>query len=626
PDEVGNLFSNDEYLRQRYPRSVLCLPLAKQSKLIGILYLENKLAAGVFTAKRLAMVEMLASQAAISLDHARLYSELGLAHARLECEVNERLRAEAAVRRSEAYLAEAQRLSRTGSFGWELPSGKLYWSEETFRIFGVDPATEPTLELVLERSHPEDRVLVRLAIDRVLREQKVAFAPFEHRLLMQDGSVKHLRVWGRVVTNTNESGGVELFGAVTDITEQKRAEEKLRRSQAYLAEAESLSKSGSWAWNPATKEITHWSQQRYRLFGFDPEAGIPTFDAILQRIHPEDRRKWLENAKDIIHEKRDSDLEFRVVLPGGEIKHFYGVGHPVFSEPGELVEIIGAAIDITERKRAEEQQRELQAQLTHLTRVVTMGELLTSIAHEINQPLAAIANNSSACVRWLDSRNLEEARQSASLVIADAHRAGEIISRIRALAKNAPPQMVWLDLNQTIPEVIAIVDGELKRTGVLLETRLADDLPLIKGDRVQLQQVLLNLVINAVEAVSVTEAPRELWITSAKVSVTEESERRTHADLSLAVRPSSLEPERQGPIPSVLVCVADSGPGLDPNTLDQLFDPFYTTKPNGLGMGLAISRSIVEAHGGRLWATANVPRGAVFQFTLPIADAPAYWQ
>jgi len=252
--------------------------------------------------------------------------------------------------------------------------------------------------------------------------------------------------------------------------------------------------------------------------------------------------------------------------------------------------------------------------------------LLTSIAHEINQPLAAIANNSSACVRWLDSRILEEARQSASLVIADAHRAGEIISRIRALAKNAPPQMVWLDLNQTIPEVIAIVDGELKRTGVLLETRLADDLPLIRGDRVQLQEVLLNLVINAVEAVSVTEAPRELWITSAKVSVTEESERRTHADLSLAVRPSSLEPERQGPIPSVLVCVADSGPGLDPNTLDQLFDPFYTTKPNGLGMGLAISRSIVEAHGGRLWATANVPRGAVFQFTLPIADAPAYWQ
>ncbi|HTD15825.1 MAG TPA: PAS domain-containing protein, partial [Chthoniobacterales bacterium] len=535
--QVVNVFSNDNYLTQRRPRSVLCLPLANQAKLIGILYLENKLAAGAFTPERLVVLELLAAQAAISLHHARLYSELSRANARLESEVGERLRAEAAVRRNQAYLSQAQRLSRTGSFGWELSTGKQYWSEETFRIYGVDPSIEPTLELVLERTHPEDRALVRQEMDRVSREHKADSSPVEHRLLMPDGSVKYLRTWGRV--STNESGSLELFGAVLDVTEQKWAEEELRRSQTYLAEAESLSKSGSWAWNPATKEITHWSQQRCRLFGFDPEAGIPTFEAILQRIHPEDRRKWLENANDIIREKRDSDLEFRVVLPGGEINHFYGVGHPVFSESGELVEIIGTAIDITERKRAEEQQRELQAQLTHLTRVVTMGELLTSIAHEINQPLAAIANNSSACVRWLDSRNLEEARQSASLVIADAHRAGEIISRIRALAKNAPPQMVWLDLNQTIPEVIAIVDGELKRTGVLLETRLADDLPRIRGDRVQLQQVMLNLVINAVEAVSVTEAPRELWITSAKVSVTEESERRTHADLSLAVRPGS---------------------------------------------------------------------------------------
>src|SRR5208337_1809221 len=278
-------FQTIEYLRQRRPRSVLCLPLEKQTKLIGILYLENNLAPRVFTPKRLAMLELLASQAAISLDHARLYSGLSPANARLEREVNERLRAEAAVRRSEAYLSEAQRLSRTGSFGWELSSEKQYWSEETFRIFGFDPTTEPTLELMLQRTHPEDRALVRQAMDRVSREGKTD-SSLEHRLLMPDGSVKYLRAWGRLLIN--ESGSLELVGAVMDITEQKRAEEELRRSQAYLAEAESLSKSGSWALKPATKEITYWSQERYHLFAVDPEAGTPSFEAILQRINPED--------------------------------------------------------------------------------------------------------------------------------------------------------------------------------------------------------------------------------------------------------------------------------------------------------------------------------------------------
>lgn len=327
---VLNLFSEDEYVRQRRPRSILCLPLIKQTKLIGILYLENKLTAGVFTPKRLAMVEILASQAAISLDHARLYSELSHANAKLEREVNERLRAEAAVRRSEAYLSEAQRLSSTGSFGCEISSGKQYWSEETFRIFGFDPTTEPTLELVLQRTHPEDRALVRQAIDRISREGKTD-SSLEYRLLMPDGSVKHLRAWGRL--SMNESGSLELFGAVMDITEQERAEEELRRSQAYLAEAESLSKSGSWALNPSTKEITYWSQERYHLFGFDPEEGIPSFEAVLERIHPEDRIRWLETTEEA--ESRDSGVDFRVVLLGGEMKHLHGVGHPVFNESGE---------------------------------------------------------------------------------------------------------------------------------------------------------------------------------------------------------------------------------------------------------------------------------------------------
>ena len=487
---TNTLFSEDEYLRQRHPKSVLCLPLLKQSKLISVLYLENNLAPRVFTPKRVAMLELLASQAAISLDHARLYSELSRANIRLESEINERLRAEAAVRRSEAYLMES----------------------------------------------------------------------------------------------------------------------------------ESLSKCGSWAWNPATKEITHWSQERYRLFGFDPKAGIPSFEAILQRIHPEDRTKWLENGEEAIRERRDSDLEFRVVLPDGEIKHLYGVGHPVFSESGELVEVMGLGIDITERKRAERELRqkevslrEAQSNLAHISRLTTMGVLAASIVHEVNQPIAGIVTNANAALRWLAGEvpNLNETGETIRRIVRDGKRAGEIVGRIRALAKKAPPQKDWLDLNQAIGEVIAIARSELQRHRVSLQTQLANDLPLITGDRIQLQQVILNLLVNAIEAISeVSEGPRELWVSSQKVAeIPDEANQGKFASESSAGAART----------HVLIAVRDSGAGLDASALNRLFDAFYTTKSQGLGMGLLISRSIVEAHGGRLWAKANVPRGAVFQFTLPIS-------
>jgi C4-dicarboxylate-specific signal transduction histidine kinase len=220
--------------------------------------------------------------------------------------------------------------------------------------------------------------------------------------------------------------------------------------------------------------------------------------------------------------------------------------------------------------------------------VATLGELTASIAHEINQPLAAVVNNATACVHWLAAQNLEEARQCAEFVIADGHRAGEIIARIRALAKKAPSRKDWVDVNDTILEVIALARSQVQSNGVLLRTRLGEDLPLILGDRIQLQQVLLNLIINAIEAMNDVRDARELSISSAN------------------------DDSR-----NVLVAVRDSGPGLDPRNLDRLFQAFYTTKPHGMGMGLAISRSIVEAHGGRLWVTPNEPHGAVFQFTLP---------
>jgi C4-dicarboxylate-specific signal transduction histidine kinase len=255
-----------------------------------------------------------------------------------------------------------------------------------------------------------------------------------------------------------------------------------------------------------------------------------------------------------------------------------------------MMATIGSQIgQFTERKRAEEALHQAQAELAHVTRVATLGELTASIAHEINQPLGAVVNNASACVRWLAAQNLEEARQSAARIIADGHRAAEIIARIRALAKRAPPHKDWLDLNATIRDVLALARSEVHRHGVALETHLAAEVPCILGDRIQLQQVLLNLIMNAIEAMSGAGAgPRVLGVSSEPVAATE-----------------------------VVIAVRDSGPGFEPQHLDRLFDAFYTTKPHGLGLGLAISRLMIEAHGGRLGATANEGRGATFQFTLP---------
>ena len=258
-----------------------------------------------------------------------------------------------------------------------------------------------------------------------------------------------------------------------------------------------------------------------------------------------------------------------------------------------MLATIGSQIgQFIERKRAEEALREAQAELGRVARLTTMGELTASIAHEINQPLGAVVNDATACVRWLAAQNLEEARQSAAMVIEAAHRAAEIIGRIRALAQKAPPEKNWLDLNDTIRDVIALARSELQGHRVLLRPELRGDLPPILADRIQLQQVLLNLMMNAIEAMSgVGEGQRELVVRSAR----DESK-------------------------SVLVAVQDSGPGPDPKSLERLFDAFYTTKAHGLGLGLAISRRIIEAHGGRLWATANAPRGAIFQFTLPVGE------
>ena len=394
----------------------------------------------------------------------------------------------------------------------------------------------------------------------------------------------------RMLTNIRERERVE-DALREQLTERRRAEEELRRSEAYLAEGQRISHTGSWGWNVATGEL-FWSQEHFRIFGFDPETAKPSYPMFLERIHPKDRLFVEQTLDRAVRERSDLEMDYRIVLTDGSTKYLQSLGHPVIRESGDLVEFVGTVMDVTERKRAEEALREAQAELTHITRVTTLGEMTASIAHEINQPLAAVVNNASACLRWLAGQvpNLEEARQSAALIIADGHRAGEIISRIRALAKKAPPQKDWVNINETILEVIALARSEVQGNRVSLQTQLSDDVPLIVGDRIQLQQVILNLITNAIEAMSgVDERPRVVQVGSSK-------------------------DESQG----VRVAVRDSGPGLDPKSLDHLFTAFYTTKPQGMGMGLAISRSIIEAHGGRVWAVPNDGPGATFQFTLHV--------
>jgi len=491
--------------------------------------------------------------------------------------------------RQQAYLAEAQKLTHTASWAWRLSDrSAVHVSGELYRIYGFDPAEgAPTWEEYLERVHPEDRHKWKDTIERTIAEK----ADYDHefRILLANGMVKWIHTVGHpVLSNTGDLEG--FAGSSTDVTERKHAEESLRASEAYLVEAQSLTRTGSCAIDGTSRETVYWSDEMFRLFDFDPQQGLPVFDQWLQRIHPEDREKLkLANEKTFLN-KVNCDVEFRIEKPDGTVKHIQGIGHPVLSPTGELVQVVGTMVDITERKRAEEAHeklRQLEADLAHINRVSTLGEMAASLAHEIKQPIAAAITSANSCVEWLahDPPNLERARAAAARIDKYGNRAANIIDRIRSFYRKSPPQRELVDANGIIDEMITLLNGEATRYSVAMGTELAADLPKITADRVQLQQVFMNLMLNAIEAMK--DSGGELTVKS-------------------ELQDGQLQ-----------FSVSDSGVGLPAEKMDQIFSAFFTTKPQGSGMGLAISRSIAESHGGRLWAAANQGKGATFHFTLP---------
>jgi len=687
-------------------------------------------------------------------------------------DVTKQKRAEAALRRSQAYLAEAQRLSRTGSWAYNRARREItYWTDETYRLLGFDPAAGiPSVEAFLQRIHPEDRTRPSELLESQLREG--ANNELEYRVVLPDGAVRNIHEIGHPVFDA--SGNlVESVGTVIDVTERKRAEEErqahlwllesmdrvnraiqgtndlqammsdvldeilsifdcdrawlvypcdptaaswraqmehtrpdcpgafalgvdlpmdadvagvfqaardssaavrfgpgaerpvpaqlaerfsvqsligmavypkidepymfglhqcsyprvwtaqeerlfqeigrrladalttllmfrnLRESEARLAEAQRVAQIGYWDRDYETNRVT-WSDEAYRLFGLAPQERKITYAVLPGLIHPEDQASVIRAIEDALGGVRRYDVEYRVVRPNGEVRILHSRGDVTRNELGEPRRMFGTVQDVTERKRAEEglreserRYRETQAELAHANRVTTTGQLAASIAHEVSQPIGAVVINAETGLLRLAAQppDLKEARNAFDRIVKAGNQAGQVVGRIRALIQKLPARHDPVEINESIVEVIALTRSEIQRNGVSLRTQLAKGLPLIQGDRIQLQQVILNLFVNAIEAMKgVSEETRELLIS-------------TEEDGSDGVR----------------VAVRDSGPGLSPESLERLFDPFYTTKPSGMGMGLSICRSIIDAHGGRVWAGANAPKGAVFQFTLPAA-------
>ena len=509
-------------------------------------------------------------------------------------------RAEGELRRSKIYLLNAQKLSHTGSVGLRLSDGQIFWSEETARIYGYDPALQPTMEMVLQRVHPEDVEVLSQVFGRAMHGG--ASFDFEHRLLMPDGSVKYLRNVAHSVID--DMGNEEVLGVVTDITEQRQANAALEEALARIKKSEdqlqtTIDTIPTLVWSSPEDGVGNFFSKRWLDYtGLSHEEAQGTGWVVA--IHPDDLGTLTGTWTKIRASGKEGGLEARLRRFDGVYRWFLFRAAPLRGPTTNDVVWYGTNTDIEDLKQAEAELRrreadlrKAQAELAHVTRVTTMGELAASIAHEVNQPIAGIVLNSNACMRWLarlkeEPATLAAAREALQRIIRDGTRAGEVISRIRALFKKTETAKEALDINEVIREVIVLSRSEMEKRRVTLRLDVAPDLPRVLGDRVQLQQVMINLILNGIEAMSAVEGRSREMIVG------------THV-------------HQEG---QVLVTVCDSGVGFDPASTEQLFAAFYTTKPGGLGMGLSISRSIVENHGGRLLGSPNAGPGATFQFTI----------
>ena len=564
-------------------------PVAEGTVSITVLHLGIRDNVGVFVAgsrrsefptetERL-LLQVATNQAAIALQEARSAQE-------------ERSRAQAALQEVEQrFRMMADSISEVIWVRALEPERVLYTSPSFERIWGLSLDDLYRNQcLWTDAVHPEDRERVNNTSSLWMAGPGVSHHVVEYRIVRPDGDVRWIHERG--VLERDENGKpVGVSGISTDITERKRGEEALRRSEAYLAAAQKLSHTGSFGWDLSTGEL-HWSEETFRIFEFDPTSKV-TIDRILQRTHPEDRSTVRQVAERVSRERTEFDFEHRLLMPDGSVKFLRVVGCPA-TDKAASSEFVGAITDITERKRAEEVLQQAQSRLFRATQVATAAELSASVAHEVNQPLAAVVANGHAALRWLSANppNLDRAREAIDRIVRDGKDAGEVVQRVRSLFGGAVPDTITFDVNELIAEVVGLVDGERARKQIAVDTRLDKNLPPTAGDRVQLQQVILNLLLNGIEAMdTVHDRPRRIFIRS-----------KLH-------QPNSI-----------LVEITDNGVGIaDP---ERIFEPFFTTKKAGMGMGLAISRSIIEAHRGRLWAEPGDGVGTTLCFTVPVHLEP----
>jgi PAS domain S-box-containing protein len=496
---------------------------------------------------------------------------------------------DAEFRQAAAHLAVAQRLSATGSFVSDLVADEHTWSDELYRICDFERGSKLSISKLRDIVHPEDLPAYDAVIARGIAGHDVEF---EFRIVTSRGVTKHLRA--SAVVSKHIAGRPVFMGAVQDVTESKVAqdalaarERELRRALDHLTEAQRLSKTGSFTAD-LLKDEHFWSDEFYRICEFELGSKVTT-QRLQGIVLPEDLPAFASAIERALA-GTDPEFLFRIVTWRGTMKHLRGIAHRSEQIDGRPV-FIGAVQDVTTGTVAANALNVARSELARVSRAMTLGQLTASIAHEVNQPLSGIITNASTCLRMLsgDPPNLDGARATAQRTLRDGNRASEVIQRLRAMFARKQSATEPVDLNNAAQEVLTLSSSEIQRSRVVLRTDFDASLPIVTGDRVQLQQVVMNLVVNAIEAMKgVNDRPRELHVTTA-------------SDDANRVRLS----------------VRDSGIGIDPEKLSKLFDAFFTTKAHGMGIGLSISRSIIESHEGRIWADANDGPGATFSFLLP---------